>query len=47
MLEALDAVSGIQYGAAAGDPELLERGLRTLARLRATPKAAARREDAT
>ncbi|GAA2109196.1 hypothetical protein GCM10009759_49620 [Kitasatospora saccharophila] len=34
MLAALDAVSGIQYGAAAGDPELLERGLRTPARLR-------------
>ncbi|WP_431984850.1 phosphotransferase [Streptomyces qinglanensis] len=32
---ALDAVSGIQYGAAHGDPEVLERGLRTLARLRA------------
>ncbi|MGY1440092.1 phosphotransferase [Streptomyces reniochalinae] len=32
---ALDALSGIQYGAAHGDPELLERGLRTLARLRA------------
>nr|BEK71473.1 hypothetical protein KPHV_87000 [Kitasatospora purpeofusca] len=47
VLEALDAVSGIQYGAAAGDPELLERGLRTLARLRATAEAAARREDTT
>ncbi|MGV9267567.1 phosphotransferase [Kitasatospora sp. NPDC003701] len=33
---ALDAVSGIQYGAANRDPELVERGLRTLARLRAT-----------
>lgn len=33
---ALDAVSGIQYGAANRDPELLERGRRTLARLRAT-----------
>ncbi|MET9403893.1 phosphotransferase [Kitasatospora sp. NPDC002965] len=32
----LDAVSGIQYGAANHDPELVERGLRTLARLRAT-----------
>ncbi|WP_243088153.1 aminoglycoside phosphotransferase family protein [Streptomyces sp. 891-h] len=32
---ALDALSGIQYGAAHGDPELLERGPRTLARLRA------------
>ncbi|MFF2144635.1 phosphotransferase [Kitasatospora sp. NPDC058190] len=32
----LDAVSGIQYGAANGDPELVERGHRTLAQLRAT-----------
>ncbi|MFE7393246.1 phosphotransferase [Streptomyces sp. NPDC057582] len=32
---ALDAVSGIQFGAAHGDPELVERGHRTLARLRA------------
>ncbi|MFI7245259.1 phosphotransferase family protein [Streptomyces qinglanensis] len=32
---ALDALSGIQYGAAQGDPEVLERGRRTLARLRA------------
>ncbi|MFE9339588.1 phosphotransferase [Streptomyces sp. NPDC007063] len=32
---ALDAVSGIQYGASHGDPEVLERGRRTLARLRA------------
>ncbi|WP_199811263.1 aminoglycoside phosphotransferase family protein [Kitasatospora phosalacinea] len=47
VLEALDAVSGIQYGAAAGDPELLERGLRTLTRLRATAEAAARREGTT
>ncbi|MFE9968655.1 phosphotransferase [Streptomyces sp. NPDC005525] len=31
----LDAVSGIQFGAANGDPELVERGRRTLARLRA------------
>ncbi|MBO8186359.1 phosphotransferase [Streptomyces spirodelae] len=31
---ALDALSGIQYGAAHGDPELIERGRRTLARLR-------------
>ncbi|MEY9840498.1 phosphotransferase [Streptacidiphilus sp. EB103A] len=30
----LDAVSGIQFGAAHGDLELLERGTRTLARLR-------------
>ncbi|OKJ68760.1 NUDIX hydrolase [Streptomyces sp. CB02460] len=35
VLEALDAVSGISYGAAHGDPELVERGRRTLARLRA------------
>ncbi|WP_217556762.1 phosphotransferase [Streptomyces sp. GbtcB6] len=33
-LSALDAVSGIQYGAAHGDPELVERGQRTLHRLR-------------
>jgi Ser/Thr protein kinase RdoA (MazF antagonist) len=32
----LDAVSGIQYGMANGDPELVERGRRTLAQLRAT-----------
>ncbi|MFI1312402.1 phosphotransferase [Streptomyces albidoflavus] len=32
---ALDSVSGIAYGAAHRDPELVERGLRTLARLRA------------
>ncbi|MFI0219802.1 phosphotransferase [Streptomyces lydicus] len=32
---ALDAVSGIQFGIAHGDPELVERGHRTLARLRA------------
>ncbi|WND40746.1 phosphotransferase (plasmid) [Streptomyces sp. BB1-1-1] len=32
---ALDAVSGIAYGCAHGDPELVERGRRTLARLRA------------
>jgi 8-oxo-dGTP pyrophosphatase MutT (NUDIX family) len=30
----LDSVSGIQYGAAHGDPELVERGKRTLQRLR-------------
>ncbi|MEE1823801.1 phosphotransferase [Streptomyces sp. BE20] len=34
--QVLDAVSGIQYGAANADPELVERGRRTLARLRAT-----------
>jgi 8-oxo-dGTP pyrophosphatase MutT (NUDIX family)/tRNA A-37 threonylcarbamoyl transferase component Bud32 len=32
---ALDSVSGIAYGTAHGDPELVERGLRTLAALRA------------
>ncbi|MDF6066755.1 hypothetical protein H8R03_33180 [Streptomyces sp. JH010] len=32
---ALDSVSGISYGLAHGDPELVERGQRTLARLRA------------
>nr|WP_301540371.1 phosphotransferase [Streptomyces sp. NRRL S-31] len=32
---ALDAVSGIRFGIAHGDPELVERGRRTLARLRA------------
>jgi aminoglycoside phosphotransferase len=32
---ALDSVSGIRFGAAHGDPELVERGRRTLARLRA------------
>lgn len=32
---ALDSVSGIAYGADQGDPELVERGRRTLARLRA------------
>ncbi|MFJ5829424.1 NUDIX domain-containing protein [Streptomyces sp. NPDC093089] len=32
---ALDAVSGIAFGTRAGDPELVERGRRTLARLRA------------
>ncbi|WP_431045300.1 phosphotransferase [Streptomyces sp. P1-3] len=34
VLSVLDAVSGIQYGAAHGDLELVERGRRTLARLR-------------
>ncbi|MER6031851.1 phosphotransferase [Streptomyces sp. NPDC001851] len=38
VLSVLDAVSGIQYGAAHGDPELVERGRRTLARLRATDR---------
>jgi Ser/Thr protein kinase RdoA (MazF antagonist) len=35
----LDAVSGIQYGAAHGDWELVERGRRTLARLRETHRS--------
>ncbi|MFF9455918.1 aminoglycoside phosphotransferase/kinase family protein [Streptomyces flaveolus] len=35
VLSVLDAVSGISYGAAHGDPELVDRGHRTLARLRA------------
>ncbi|WP_086825112.1 phosphotransferase [Streptomyces sp. NRRL B-24572] len=34
----LDSVSGISYGAAHGDPELVERGRRTLARLRAAQR---------
>ncbi|WP_406406759.1 aminoglycoside phosphotransferase family protein [Streptomyces halstedii] len=34
VLSVLDAVSGIAYGTAHGDPELVERGLRTLTRLR-------------
>jgi hypothetical protein len=34
----LDAVSGISYGQAHGDPELIERGRRTLARLRAADR---------
>ncbi|MFI6112842.1 phosphotransferase [Kitasatospora sp. NPDC051164] len=34
VLSVLDAVSGISYGAAHSDPELVERGHRTLARLR-------------
>ncbi|WP_411098922.1 phosphotransferase [Streptomyces sp. x-45] len=36
VLSVLDAVSGIAYGAAHRDPELVERGHRTLARLRST-----------
>ncbi|MEW2626023.1 phosphotransferase [Streptomyces sp. NPDC048106] len=35
VLSVLDSVSGISYGASHGDPELVERGRRTLARLRA------------
>ncbi|MFF8908735.1 phosphotransferase [Streptomyces olivaceoviridis] len=38
VLSVLDSVSGISYGAAHGDPELVERGLRTLARLRAAQR---------
>ncbi|MGV9933981.1 hypothetical protein ACWDY4_25925 [Streptomyces olivaceoviridis] len=34
VLSVLDTVSGIAYGTAHDDPELVERGLRTLARLR-------------
>ncbi|MFJ4695520.1 phosphotransferase [Streptomyces sp. NPDC088766] len=34
VLSVLDAVSGIAYGTTHGDPELVERGRRTLARLR-------------
>ncbi|WP_151772607.1 phosphotransferase [Streptomyces abyssomicinicus] len=34
----LDSVSGIAYGVAHGDPELVERGRRTLATLRAEPQ---------
>ncbi|MEU5805919.1 phosphotransferase [Streptomyces sp. NPDC047718] len=37
----LDAVSGIAYGTAQGDPEVVERGRRTLLRLRAAPRGAA------
>ncbi|MEV6534188.1 hypothetical protein AB0M86_32120 [Streptomyces sp. NPDC051639] len=37
---ALDSVSGISHGASHGDPELVERGRRTLARLRAERGAA-------
>ncbi|MFF3420686.1 phosphotransferase [Streptomyces sp. NPDC002698] len=36
---ALDSVSGISYGIAHGDPELVERGRRTLTRLRAEHRA--------
>ncbi|MFB8137421.1 phosphotransferase [Streptomyces mirabilis] len=38
VLSVLDAVSGIQYGMAYGDLELVERGRRTLARLRSTSR---------
>ncbi|MER8084237.1 phosphotransferase [Streptomyces sp. NPDC094048] len=39
VLAVLDSVSGIAYGAAHGDLELLERGRRTLARLRVTGRS--------
>ncbi|MGC4947061.1 NUDIX domain-containing protein [Streptomyces sp. DT224] len=46
VLSDLDAVSGISYGAAHGDPEPVERGRRTLSRLCAdhhsTPRGATR-----
>ncbi|MFH9742669.1 phosphotransferase [Streptomyces roseolus] len=38
VLAVLDSVSGISHGTAHGDPELVERGLRTLARLRAAQR---------
>lgn len=38
ILSVLDSVSGISYGTAHGDPELVERGRRTLARLRAAQR---------
>ena len=38
VLSVLDSVSGISYGAAHGDPELVERGRRTLAQLRAAQR---------
>ncbi|WUI43239.1 aminoglycoside phosphotransferase family protein [Streptomyces zaomyceticus] len=38
VLSVLDSVSGISYGAAHGDPELVERGRRTLALLRAAQR---------
>lgn len=38
VLSVLDSVSGISYGTAHGDPELVERGRRTLARLRAAQR---------
>ncbi|MFE7409738.1 phosphotransferase [Streptomyces laurentii] len=37
VLSVLDAVSGISYGSAHSDPELVERGRRALARLRSAP----------
>ncbi|MFE2542706.1 phosphotransferase enzyme family protein [Actinacidiphila glaucinigra] len=42
---ALDAVSGIRYGAAEGDPEVLARGLRTLARLRSSSSPGRRERE--
>ncbi|MFE9921482.1 phosphotransferase [Streptomyces sp. NPDC005774] len=44
VLSVLDAVPGISYGAAHNDPELVERGLRTLSRLRTSPYPTAREE---
>ncbi|MEU0670654.1 hypothetical protein ABZ508_32170 [Streptomyces lavendulocolor] len=38
ILSVLDSVSGISYGTAHDDPELVERGRRTLARLRAAQR---------
>ncbi|TRV80933.1 phosphotransferase [Streptomyces sp. 130] len=38
VLSALDAISGISYGTTHDDPELVERGRRTLARLRAAQR---------
>ncbi|MET9550984.1 phosphotransferase [Streptomyces sp. NPDC006627] len=38
VLSVLDAVSGVSYGIAHDDPELVERGRRTLARLRAAQR---------
>lgn len=46
VLSVLDAVSGISYGAAHGDPELVERGHRTLARLRSAQRPARRKPAA-
>ncbi|WP_018557902.1 MULTISPECIES: aminoglycoside phosphotransferase family protein [unclassified Streptomyces] len=42
---ALDAVSGIQYGAAHDDPEVLARGLRTLAMLRSSSSPGLRERE--
>ncbi|MYT25563.1 phosphotransferase [Streptomyces sp. SID7760] len=45
-LSVLDAVSGIAYGAAHSDPELVERGHRTLARLRSAQHLVGKRPTA-